>query len=108
VPKGFKMSEESREKISKSKIGVKHSIERNRKKSEYQLGKTRSLETKKKQSEAQKKRFTNPKEREKHNLGAKKTIGVRVGKKHYNNGIITKTFKEHPGEGWVLGRVPKI
>lgn len=107
ISKGFKMSEESRRKISKSKKGVKHSAEQNLRQSELQKGRKHSADGKKNQSEAQKNRFSNLAEREKHALGAKKTIGVRVGKKHYNNGIITKTFHSHPGEGWVLGRVPR-
>lgn len=30
---------------------------------------------------------------------------ARIGTKIYNNGVVSKRFKEDPGEGWVLGDI---
>ena len=107
-PPGQKHSTEAKIKISQGNAGLKRSEECRKKQSERQRGTKRSEETRKKQSEAQIKRFSRPEERKRHLLNAQKTLGVRVGKKHYNNGIITKTFKEHPGDGWVLGGMKRV
>jgi hypothetical protein len=38
----------------------------------------------------------------------KEKISVsKIGRKWYNNGITSKCVKEHPGEGWNLGRIKK-
>jgi hypothetical protein len=107
-PAGQTHSAETKIKISRAKSGSKHSEERRKNQSNRQRGNKHSEERRKNQSEAQMKRFSCPEERKQHLLNAQKTRGVRVGKKHYNNGIITKTFKEHPGDGWVLGRLKRV
>jgi hypothetical protein len=33
---------------------------------------------------------------------------AKLGSKAYNNGVIEKRCKEHPGEGWVLGGLKRI
>jgi len=37
----------------------------------------------------------------------KKATEAKLGSKTYNNGIKEIKRKEHPGEGWVLGRLPR-
>ena len=36
-----------------------------------------------------------------------KISASKIGRKWYNNGITSKCVKEHPGEGWYLGRIKK-
>lgn len=38
---------------------------------------------------------------------AKKAVERNTGSKAYNNGVQEVKTKEHPGEGWVLGRLPR-
>ena len=38
---------------------------------------------------------------------SKKSAEIRTGTNYYNNGIVEVQRKEHPGEGWVVGRLPR-
>ena len=37
----------------------------------------------------------------------RKATEAKIGSKTYNNGINEIKRKKHPGEGWVLGRLPR-
>ncbi len=76
---GHKHSDESRLKMSKSKIGVKHTEERNNKKSEYTKGRNHTIEAKAKMSKVKLERM-NEEIKEK----------IRVGLMGNKNGIGNK------------------
>jgi len=77
------------EHIREHKKGVKRSEETRRKISEASRGKVLSEEARRKMSEA---RIGKPNQ-------------CLVGKGWWNNGVKTIRSKEHPGDGWVRGRV---
>lgn len=97
------------------RVGLKNSIsqrgkhlseEHKRKLSEVNKGKHHSEDTKLKMSRSSKHCKPSDEHRKKLSkrmLGNKNTIGT----KWYNNGIINKRLKMHPGEGWVEGRLHK-
>jgi hypothetical protein len=95
---GLVHSKESKEQMSKMKIGKSQTEESNKKRSEALKGIKRSEETRKKFSKAKK----GKKPAEKTKI---RQIEVIRGSKWWNDSCgNTKMSKECPGEGWVLGR----
>jgi hypothetical protein len=98
-------SSESKEKMSKSKIGNKWNVGRKLSKEHIEkikqgnLNKVISDETKRKISEAKKGKIQNEKQKQAMQLLAQKIKGT----KWWNNGQINKRMVECPGDGWVLG-----
>jgi hypothetical protein len=98
-------SSESKEKMSKSKIGNKWNVGRKLSKEHIEkikqgnLNKVISDETKRKISEAKKGKIQNEKQKQAMQLLAQKIKGT----KWWNNGQINKRMVECPGDEWVLG-----
>jgi len=104
-----KHSDESIEKMRKSKIGNKWNVgrklseEHKEKIKQGNLNKVISDEIKRKISEAKKGKLQNESQKE-----TIKILSERVrGTKWWNNGQTTKRSIECPGNGWILGRMKK-
>jgi len=99
-------TEETKRKISESTKGIRthvHTEETKRKIGEAHKGKVVSEETKRKMSEAKKGKVISEGHRRKLSETMK---GRNKGTLWWNNGVKAIRSKEHPGEGWIRGRLP--
>ena len=102
-----KHSSESKEKMSKSKIGNKVNVGRKLSKEHIEkirqsnMNKVVSDETKRKISETKKGAIQNEKQKQAIQLLAQKLKGT----KWWNNGQINKRMVGCPSDGWILGRL---
>ena len=106
--KGKVVSEETRRKMSEKKLGVKRSEETRRKIGEAQKGHLVSEETKRKISEAHKGHLVSDETKRKMSEALKKKgfhPPSQKGTLWWNDGTKTIRSKEHPGDGWVRGRM---
>ena len=92
--KGKHLSEETKKRMSDSRLGEKNHF----------FGKHHADETKKLIREHNK-WYRHSEERKKKIADASRGRKNTLGMKWYNNGIISKCFKEEPPAGWVKGRI---
>lgn len=98
LAKKRKMSEESKQKLREVKTGIPLSEEHRQKISSGLL---------KGEAKKSRERLSEEDLHATRMASQEKAIDALKGSKRYNNGVKEISAKQHPGEGWVLGRLPR-